>query len=147
VARTDRKIDYSITIRTPSTSLRVGQRIPVSILVKNISGRQIPWTSEKYETAYLTFDYDLTRNRRPVETTRFHRFLTGRQRADDPPQVYRGGSITLFLPAGASFSIDASLEKLYEIKEPGTYKLRLSHTEDGKHRVFSNVLILKVLRQ
>jgi hypothetical protein len=84
---------------------------------------------------------------REVETTFFHRKITGRNRPDDPDEVWAGSFIVLPHPPGLIYQMQVDLRRLYEIKEPGAYTLEVGRfDQDHKTQVHSNTLTLKIVR-
>jgi hypothetical protein len=80
-----------------------------------------------------------------VETTFFYRKITGRQRPDDPEEVWAGSYFPVLHPPGLIYQMTIDLKRLYEIKEPGVYTLEVSRfDQDHKTKVRSNTLTLKI---
>ena len=113
----------------------------------NISGKEIYMESNRSQDAkYTDFTYLLAKDGREVETTLFHTKISGRNRPDDPPEVWNGSSIVLPHPPGTIFVMPIDLKRLYEIKEPGVYTLDVSRfDEDSKTMVRSKTLTLKIV--
>jgi hypothetical protein len=94
----------------------------------------------------MAFRFLLSKDGREVETTFFHRKLTGKQRPGDPSEVWSGSSIFAPLAAGATFTESVDLKHLYEITAPGQYKLDISRiAEDGKTVVHGNSVTLNIV--
>jgi hypothetical protein len=140
--------EFSITVDPPAAPMRLGSPIAVVVTVTNISGREIYLATDKSpNAAYKDFSYLLERDGREVETTFFHRVMTGRQRADDPPQIWGGSSIALPHPPGKIYVMTIDLKRLYEITEAGSYTLKVSRfDENTKTSVHSNRVTLKIVR-
>jgi hypothetical protein len=139
---------FSIAV-VPPDDIRLGSPINVIVTVTNVSGKEIYIQSDRgKDSAYKGFFYALTRDGREVETTFFHRKITGRQRPDDPPEVLHGSSIVLPHPPGKMFTFTIDLTRLYEITEPGLYTLDVSRfDDDSKTTVRSKSLTLKIAPQ
>ena len=91
--------------------------------------------------------YDLERNGHEVETTFFHRKITGRNRDGDPNEVYGGSSILLPHPPGKMFEMKIDLTRLYQITEPGEYTLHVSRYDEGtKATIRANVVTIRIER-
>jgi hypothetical protein len=134
---------------SPRRPHQVGVPILVTVTVTNISGTDAAWPSERGQNgAYKEFGYLLTKDGREVETTFFHRRITGRQRPDDPLEVESGSTILLLHPPGVMFRFKIDLKRLYEIQEPGVYTLEATLFDDySKTKVHSNKLTLKIASQ
>ena len=140
----------SIAVDPPPSPIRLGSpTIKVTVIVKNISDKEIyleTVRSPNGVAAYMDFGYLLTKDGREVETTFFHRKITGRNREGDPQEVWAGSFILLPHPPGVIYQMLIDLKRLYEIKEPGVYALEVSRfDQDHKTKVRSNTLGLKIL--
>ena len=97
-------------------------------------------------SVYKTFVVALRKEGREVETTFFHRKISGRQRRDDPPEVEAGSTILTTHPSGKMFEMKIDLTRLYQITEPGMYTLDLSRFDDySKTTVRSNTVTLQIV--
>jgi len=89
--------------------------------------------------------YDLERNGHEVETTFFHRKITGRNRLGDPNEVYAGSSVVFPNPPGKMFEMKIDLKRLYQITEPGEYTLHVSrYDEESKTTVDANAVTIRI---
>jgi hypothetical protein len=139
--------EFSISLAPPVGPIRLGTPIIVTVTVTNVAHKDIWWRSDiSKDSPYLGFRYLLTRDGREVETTFFHRKITGRQRPDDPSEVSSGSAITSPLAPGKMFAIRIDLTRLYEITVPGQYTLIVSRSETGSSSVRSKPLLLKIER-
>jgi hypothetical protein len=138
---------FTITVAPPASPIRVGSPIKVTITVKNVTNSDIYWNSDRGpDTVYNAFRLLLRKDGREVETTFFHRKITGRNRPGDPNEVGSGSSILLPHPPGTMFVMTIDLKRLYEITEPGEYTLDVSRIEDGnKTTVHANIVTLKIV--
>jgi len=138
---------FSITVAPPAAPIRLGSPINDTVTVKNISGKEIYIeTTRSQDARYLDFAYLLLKDGHEVETTFFHRKITGRNRPDDPQEVWAGSYIILPHPPGKIYEMPIDLKRLYEIKDPGVYTLEVSRfDEDSKRKVRSNTLTLTVV--
>jgi len=138
---------FSITVDPPAGPIKLGSPINFTVTVTNISDKEIYWESDRgKDTVYKAFAVLLMKGGHEVETTFFHRKITGRQRTDDSQEVETGSSISLPHPPGKMFVMTIDLERLYEIREPGVYTLDVSRfDEDSKTTVRSNFLTLKIV--
>jgi len=138
---------FAIKVAAPSDPIQLKAPIMVTVTVTNISGQDFYWDSDKGPNrSYKEYGYLLTKDGREIETTFFHRKLTGKQRADDPQEVESGSSILIQHPPGVMFVFKIDLKRLYEIKEPGVYTLDVSRFDDySKTTVRSNSLTLKIV--
>jgi hypothetical protein len=138
---------FTINVAPPSDRIQLKAPIMVTVTVTNISGQDFDWASDRGPNGpYKEFGYLLTKDGREIETTFFHRKLTGRQRADDPQEVESGSSILIPHPPGVMFVFKIDLKRLYEIKEPGVYTLDVRRFVDySKTTVRSNSLTLKIV--
>jgi hypothetical protein len=138
---------FSLAVTPPANPLSLRSPINITITVKNITDKDIFWSSETGpDNAYMAFRYLLKKDGREVETTFFHRVITGRQRQGDPAAVYSGSSILFPKPPGIMFVMTVDLRRLYEITEPGQYELDISRfTEDNKTVVRANTVTLNIV--
>ncbi|HEY2236246.1 MAG TPA: hypothetical protein VGK01_22430 [Candidatus Angelobacter sp.] len=114
--------------------------------MQNISGKDIAWEAEFGDTAYKAFHFSLTKGGHEVETTFFHRKITGKNRSGDPPEVSGGSSILATFAAGRSVVQTIDLKRLYQITEPGLYTLEVSRFDaESATMVRSKTLILKIV--
>jgi hypothetical protein len=139
---------FSIKVAPPSAPIRLGQPATILVTVTNISDKAIYLDSTRTTSdvgMYRDFQYLLTRNGQEVETTFFNRKLTGRQRPDDPQEVWAGSTILLPHPPGKIWDMKIDLKRLYEITQPGEYTVSVSRFDDSsKTTVHSNTLTLKI---
>ena len=111
---------FSILVTAATTPCKLGDPVQVRVTVTNTTDHDIGWSSERIkEPQYMACRYRLERNGREVETTFFHRKITGRNRVGDPNEVYAGSSILLPHPPGKMFEMKIDLSRLYEITETG----------------------------
>ncbi len=115
----------------PPMPMRLGSPINVTVTVDNITGKDIYLASERgVNGSFVDYRFLLTKDGREVPTTFFHRKITGRQRPDDPSEVYSGSSILLSHPPGRMFTMIIDLTRLYEITEPGSYVVSVSRFDE-----------------
>lgn len=137
---------YSITVSAPPSPISLGSPIEITITVKNIAGRDIPWRAEVGATAYKAFRVSLAKGGHEPETTPFHRRLTGNQRPDDPLELGPSSSIVSSIAPGESFTQTMDIKRLYNITEPGLYTLQVSRYDEAtKTTVRSNTVTLNIL--
>jgi len=84
---------YTISVAQPASDVQLGSPINITITIKNISSADVFWRADAPDTKYMAFRFLLSRDGSEVETTFFHRKLTGRQRPSDPLEVWSGSSI------------------------------------------------------
>ena len=140
---------FSIEVAPPAEPIRFGSPINISVTVTNISGKEINWDLERTkDSVYKTFVVALRKDGREVETTFFHRKISGRQRHDDPPGMGTGSTILTPYPRGKMFEMKIDLTRLYQITEPGMYTLDLSRFDDySKTTVRSKSITFKIMPQ
>ena len=144
-AQAQNKACFSIHVEEPLTSPEADAVINIPLTVANISGKDIYWSYAKTNTPYKAFHVVLKKDGHDVETTVFHRKMTGKQRPDDPQEIEGGDSIALPLAAGKSFTWTIDLSKLYIITEPGQYDMYLSRFDDcSKSEIRSNTLTINI---
>ena len=138
---------FSLVANATASPIRVGDAININITVTNISGKEIYWIFDKGKNAtYKVFAVSLMKDGKEVETTFFHRKITGRQRANDPVEVESGSSNPVPYPPGKMFVLTIDLKRLYEITQPGVYTLEVSrYDEYNKTTVRANSLTLKIV--
>ncbi len=139
------KPEFSLVVAPPAGPIRLGVAINVSVTVTNVSGKEIYWATESPDTPYRAFDILLKKDGQKVETTVFHRKITGTQRPDDPADVELGNATVSPIPPGKSFTLSIDLTRLYQITERGAFTLDVGrYDEDTKTAVHSNTLILNI---
>ena len=137
---------FSIALSTPARSISASSPIEIRITAQNISGKDIPWEADFGDTAYKAFHFLLTKDGHEVETTFFHRKITGRNRPGDPLEVSGGSSFLGTLPAGKSLVETVDLKRLYQITEPGLYTLEVSRFDNRSATMIrSKLLTLKIV--
>ena len=125
---------YSISVASLPEPSRLGSPINIVITV-TVGDKEIYWRAQKSGTAYRAFHFLLTKDGREVETTTFHRRITGRERPEDPPGDFGGGSIVSSVAPGKSFTFTIDLTKVYMITDPGTYALDVSRIEEDNKTI------------
>jgi hypothetical protein len=137
---------FSIAVAPAADPIRLGSPINVIVTVTNTSGKEIYWETEKSEdSVYKAFTVLLKKDGWEAETTFFHRKITGRNRRDDPPEIWSGSTIPVAHPPGKMFEMTIDLNRLYEITEPGAYTLDLSRFDEySKTTVRSNSITLTI---
>ena len=138
--------EFSITVTSPEESVKLTSAINFTVTVTNTTDHEIYWAHERSKDGpYTAFRFVLTKSGHEVETTFFHRVITGRQRPDDPLEVYSGSSILLPYKPGKMFAMTLDLKRLYEVKEPGLYTLDVSRFDEAsKMTVSSKKITLKI---
>ena len=139
---------FSIFVTTSTAPYKLGEPVQVTVTVTNYTSHDIFWSTERIkEPQYMACRYDLERNGHEVETTFFHRKITGRNRDGDPNKVYGGSSILLPHPPGKMFEMKIDLTRLYQITEPGEYTLHVSRYDEGtKATIRANVVTIRIER-
>lgn len=135
---------FSITLSPPAGPISASAPIEIKITVRNISGKDIPWTAQFADTAYKAFLFSLDKDGKEVETTFFYRKITGKQRAGDPNEVSDASSFLGVFAAGKSFTEIIDLKRLYQITGPGSYTLGVSRYDDESASMVSSYLTLKI---
>jgi hypothetical protein len=137
---------FSITLSPPAGPISAASPIEIKITVQNISGKDIAWEAEFGDTAYKAFHFSLTKGGHEVETTFFHRKITGKNRSGDPDEVSSGSSLLATFVAGKSVVQTIDLKRLYQITEPGLYTLEASRFDhESATMVHSKILTLKIV--
>lgn len=140
---------FSLAVDPPASPIRLGSPIIVTVTMDNISAHEIYLASDTgSDSKYTGFTYLLMKDGREVETTQFHRRLTGRQRSDDPVKPFEGGSSSILLshPPGKVYVIPIDLKQLYQITDPGVYTFDVSRFDDySKTMVRSKTVTLNMV--
>jgi hypothetical protein len=141
---------FSITLEPPSTPIRLGSPVKITVTITNITSKDIYLDSTRTTSdigAYRDFQYLLAKDGQEVETTFFHRRMTARYRPDDPQEApWSGSSILLPHPPGKIWAMTIDLKRLYEIKQAGEYTVIVSRFDDySKTIVRSNTLRFKIV--
>lgn len=137
---------FSIVIGSPTAAIRITKPIEVTITVTNDTSHAIYWSSfVGKDSQYAAFHYDLELNGHEVETTFFHRKMSGKNRPGDPHEVFGGSFVLLPHPPGRMFEMRINLRRLYSITKPGKYTLQVSRYDaTTKTTVYSNTLLLTI---
>jgi hypothetical protein len=139
---------FSLVADASASPSRLRGPITIDVTVTNVSAKEIYWTFDRGKNAtYKVFSVLLMKDGKEVETTFFHRKLTGRQRPDDPVEVENGSSMPFGpYPPGKMFVLRIDLNRLYEITEPGIYTVEVSRFDEySKTTVHSISLTVKVV--
>jgi hypothetical protein len=140
--------NYTITLTQPTSSFGLRSPIKIPMTIRNVTSGDIFWRavwSSDQNAWYSGFRFLLTKDGKEVETTFFHRRISGRQRQGDPDEVDSGSTILLPEPSGIMFVMMVDLDRLYEIREPGLYNLVITRlAEDDKTIVRSNAVTLDI---
>ena len=137
---------FSIVVAGPTRQPKVNEPLKVTITVTNTTNHVVYWSSDVgKDTQYTAFHYDLEQNGHEVETTFFHRKVTGRNRPGDPEETYSSSSVLLPHAPGKMFEMTIDLKRLYEISAPGQYTLQVSRYDEAtKSTVRSNTIVLDI---
>jgi len=131
---------FSLSLSSSSKSFKIGQPIQIVVTIKNTGTEEIPW-SPGYD------DVRITVRRGPLEAARtlYHRTLRGEILPGDPVSVTSGSRLTLLIPVNQTKSQTLDLDKLYDIKESGTYAV-VAQRYDEASDVFvrSNALTVSI---
>jgi len=139
---------FSLVEDAPASPIRLGGALTINVTVTNVSAKEIYWVFDRGKnTTYKVFSVLLMKDGKEVETTFFHRKLTGRQRPDDSVEVENGSTMPFGpYPPGKMFVITIELKRLYEITEPGDYTVCVSRFDEySKTTVPSNSVTLKIV--
>jgi hypothetical protein len=144
------KPNYTITITPPSGPLSLNSPLLVEVYYTNTTTSSIYLNIMVCKTC-TPEHFVLTKDSKEVETTAFQKMSTGRGQASDLKDLHPGaanGRVARF-PPGVFWKFNLDLRKLYNITEPGQYKLSASRTEetnDGKAVVVkSNTVTLDIV--
>lgn len=136
----------SIAISSAGGRLVAGSPIVVTITLRNNGSQDAFWDSERPDPAYRNFRFSLTLDGEKVQSTAYHRKITGQQLPTDPSEIASGSSAIATLSAGQSAQFKIDVSRLYEIAKPGSYILIVERLPDQftKIRLRSNALNLEV---
>jgi hypothetical protein len=143
------KPNYTITMTPPNGPLSLQSPLLIETYYTNTTSSDIYMTAVICSTC--TADRILlTKDGKEVETTPFQRMSTGRGLPSDSKLFPSrdGNSRTLRYRPGIFWKVNLDLRKLYNITEPGRYKVMASRTEepkDGKVVVNSNTVTLDIV--
>ncbi|HLJ29313.1 MAG TPA: hypothetical protein VKY85_21580 [Candidatus Angelobacter sp.] len=135
---------FSIALSPPAGPISAASSIDVKITVQNISGKPISWVADFGDTAYKAFHFSLKKDGHEVETTFFHRKITGKHRSGDPAEVSGGSAIVSSLAPEESVVQTVDLKHLYQITEPGSYTLEVSRYDDESSTMVRSTLALTI---
>lgn len=140
---------YSISLAQPVSAFTLSSEIKVPMTITNITNGDIFWSAvvgTDKDTWSRGFHFLLMKDGKEVETTFFHRKITGRQRHGDPDEVDRGDTVLLPKPPGIIFVLTIDLKRLYQITEPGKYTLQVTRmAEDNMTITRSNIVTLEIV--
>ena len=140
---------YTITLAHPSKPFHLDSSMQATMTITNITDGDVFWRairSAEKDSWYSGFHFELKKDGKEAETTFFHRKASGRQRPDDPAEVWSGSTILLPKPPGIMFVMTIDLKHLYQITETGEYTLEVSRVaEDEKTFVHSNSVTVKIV--
>jgi hypothetical protein len=137
----------SITLTASKDNFEVGAPILVTITLTNNSKADVVWQSERPDPAYRNFWFSLkTNNGADMPTTLYHRKIRGKPLPKDPLAVESGSSLFATLSPGQSVEFIIDLRKIYQIEEPGTYKLVVGRDDElNKIKIHSKPLQIRVV--
>ena len=102
---------YTLTLASLPNSIQIGLPVNITVTVKNVTDADIYWSWDKgKDMAYKGFRFLLMKDGREVETTVFHRKITGRQRQDDPVELGPSSSVAIPYPPGTMFGLAPKFE-------------------------------------
>jgi len=140
---------YTITLTQPTSPLNLASKITIPMTIVNVTNGDLLWRAEwstDKDAWYSGFRFLLTKDGKEVETTFFHRKISGRQLRGDPDEVESGSTVLLPKPPGKMFVITIDLKRLYEITKPGEYTLEVFRFgEDEKTTIHSNIVTLNIV--
>ncbi len=127
---------FSIVVDPPPAPIHMGAPVKVKITVTNVSGHAISWESARGpDSEYRAFTFLLTKDGQEAETTYLHRKISGRPRPEDPIQWDPTSLFPGSDPPGNVSVMTIDLKRLYDIKQPGTYRLSVSRFDDYSNTV------------
>ena len=137
----------SLAVDLPATPIRLdAPQINVNITATNVSDKDVWFELWRDKNGpYKIFRILLMQHGTEVQTTFFHRKITGRQTPDDPLEVESGSLFPVVYPPGKMFVDEIDLKRLYEISAPGVYTLDVSRfDEQSKPTIRSKTVTLKI---
>ncbi len=143
------KPNYTITITPPSAPLSLTSPLLIEMYFTNTTSSDVYMAADICSTC-TGEQILLTKAGKEVETTPFQRMTTGRGSPSDEhlfPSRHANTRILRYRP-GVFWKFNLDLRKLYNITEPGQYKLTASRTEetkDGKIVIRSNTVTLNIV--
>jgi len=144
------KPGFSIRVVLPVAPFKIGEPAVVTVIVKNNTNHNILWNSllsTSKDAPYLCCQFLLELNGKEVETTYFHRYITGRQKPGDPVKVLSGSYILLPKPPGPMFRMKIDLARLYKITAPGNYTLHVSRYDDFSRTTVHAIAVTIAIRK
>lgn len=137
---------FSITVQGPQTAAKLGEPVKIDITLTNISDRALGVHLElegRSEITYEVFMEGLRGGEAP--TTAYLRAVRGQHLPSDPDGVIAYSTKIWLIQPGKSATTHMDLTKLYEIKEPGTYKVWVARKDKVSGiKVQSNALTISV---
>ena len=134
---------FSIVISTPATTVRLGEAIPLKIVMTNTSKNYIYW-GQLLSEKRVHFNISVVdKESHAVALTAYGRRMNGIPEGGGPGMA--GSVFPARLAPGKSISEELLLNKEYEIDHAGTYRIQAEQFDPvSKVPVKSNVIVLKL---
>jgi hypothetical protein len=128
------QVPFSITISAASTAFKANSEVKISLVFKNTSGHEIPYTRgpgtgvERQGELFTSVDVRDAKGEL-VPDTAYHRALRGKpdkSASSGPPtrlRVMSGSFVDRLLKPGESREEEIVVSKLYDLREPGQYSI------------------------
>jgi hypothetical protein len=143
---------FSITIRSPARTWKVGSDLTITIRLENVSGQKLLLRKAPgQEQGELFMDVDVEdEHGHPPPRTKYFRVLRGIG-GDDPArgpneELLQAGSIQKkVLGPGESLTDGIVVSKLFDLSRPGNYTIRVRRHDQGSDTiVVSNTIAVTV---
>jgi hypothetical protein len=137
----------SLTATASKDKFAIGDPMLVTVTLTNTSDKDVVWQSERPDSAYRNFLFSLKTDDNPdLPSTAYHRRIRGKQLPDDPIHVDSGSWAFATLSPGQSVQFAVDLKRIFEFKNPGTFKLVVTRVDElNKITIHSKPIEIEVV--
>ena len=135
---------FSLTISSPQPTVRIGEEVPLNIVMTNTSGKDIHYGQPLSVKWAMLFDvHILDSANKPAPETPYGRQLHG---TDRNPASLGGSVFSAHVGPGKTLEQQLMLNKEYEIGHPGKYTIQAERVDAvSGTAVKSNTITLTVV--
>jgi len=133
---------FSLVISTPKPEVRLGDAIPLHVIMTNTSDHDIHYAQILGARRLAVGVRILDQQGQLVPQTTYGKEMSGVLPRGNHP--IGGSAFAATLTPGESVSADVMLNEEYEINRKGTYRIQAERMEPDGTRVTSNQILVKV---
>jgi hypothetical protein len=133
--------EFSLAISLPTTDVTLGEPVPLTIVMTNITNQNIEWGRSPNEKRPAFLIKVLNQQDQLVAQTDYGKEMSGTPKGRGP--IF-GSYWADILPPGKSVSAKIMLNKEYEINAKGTYRIQVERVAPSGIHVTSNEIVLSV---